>query len=235
MKSVLNAYKFPTANPFDSLAFDHNWQRDIDFVLASRLAALFQYLANSGKIKDDRLNILSGHRTTEEQIKAYKRSGGSLIKGIWTGGDGFAARPGESWHEFRMAIDAADAWLKAMEKEAATLDQTTLIKFGLFKPLTKGNHKTPYEDWHMQPIETQFVTDKKIMLPNMNNELMKGSDGFEVIEIQWRFNKLGYKLKPDGNLGIITQGAINDFKGTHNMPKDGKVNKIVWNALYNLT
>lgn len=235
MKSVLNAYKFPTANPFESLAFNHNWQRHIDFVFASRLAALFTFLVQSGKIKDDRLNIVSGFRTTAEQIKSYKDSGGSLVKGIWTGGDGYAAKPGASWHEFRVAIDAGDLWLKTIDKEAATLNQTTLIKFGVFKPLTAGNHKTPHEDWHIQPIETQFVIDKRTMLPNMNNELIKGAEGFEVMELQWRFNKLGYKLKPDGNLGIISQGAINDFKGTHNMPKDGKVNKMVWDALYNLT
>lgn len=235
MKSVLNDYKYPMANPFEWLEFNNKWQRNIDFVFAARLAALVKNLYEDGKINDKKLTISSGYRSNEEQIRCYKQTGGKQINGMWVGGNGYAAKPGSSWHEFHQAIDTNDAWLKALEKDLSTGAQVVLTKFGVFKPLTKGNGRNVLEDWHIQPIETQCITTKRLVIPEMYNILFKGKDGFEVLELQWRLNKLGYKLKADGEFGVITRGAVEDFQEKHDLLVDGKVGKNTWTILYELS
>lgn len=149
--------EFPMADPAKYLLFDNSWQKDIDPVFAGRLAAL----ARDMGVK---IHINSGKRATEEQTRLYKQDGGYQDKnGNWVGGTGYVAVPGRSWHEFGEAIDTRDPWLKKLEKDAATNQQILLQKYGLFKPLTKGNRCTVLEDWHIQPIETMGVPVAKRM------------------------------------------------------------------------
>ncbi|OGO78625.1 MAG: hypothetical protein A2Y23_10110 [Clostridiales bacterium GWB2_37_7] len=225
MKSKLNSGKFPIANPFKWLVFSKGWQRHIDFIFACRLAALAEYMKR-------KINISSGYRSTEEQIRSYKKTGGKLVNGIWTGGNGYAAKPGSSWHEYRLAIDASDAWLKALEKEFATASQVTLMRFGLFKPLTKGNGTSVREDWHIQPIETVGIKDKKSLEPKLINKLQRGDMGFEVIELQWRLNSYGYNLTANGNFEIITDEIVRDFQRSKGLVDDGIVGQSTWGKLY---
>lgn len=138
-------------DPKKWLVFTKDWQTDIDPIFAGRLAALAKYTGV-------KIHISSGYRSTKEQIASFKRNGGKQdANGNWVGGNGFAAKPGRSWHEFGEAIDTCDAWLKKLEKDASTSQQILLRKFGLFKPLTKGNKTSVEEDWHIQPIETNGV------------------------------------------------------------------------------
>lgn len=225
MKSKLNPDKFPIASPFDWLIFSKSWQRQIDFVFACRLAALAEF-------KQKKINISSGYRNTEEQISAYKKSGGKLINGIWQGGSGYAAKPGSSWHEYGLAIDTSDSWLKAMEKELATENQAILMRFGLYKPLTRGNSTSVREDWHIQPIETRGAKDKKSLEADLYNKLQNGMTGFEVIELQWRLNILGYKLAVDGNFDIKIEEAVKYFQRTSGLAVDGIVGAKTWERLY---
>lgn len=117
--------------------------------------------------KGKKANILSGNRSTERQIYFYKKSGGKLVNGKWVGGNGTAAKPGNSWHERGLAIDTDTPWLKELDKDAKTELQKSLIACGLFKPLTKGNGKSVLEDWHIQPIETKgmYAIDGKELEP----------------------------------------------------------------------
>lgn len=146
----LSAQKYPMANPKKWLVFANPNQADIDPVFAGRLAAY-------GRDRGKQVHITGngGARDPKDQVRAYVQSGGYQKQdGTWTGGNGLAAVPGISFHEIKLAIDVADEDIKATDKEASTAKQTTLLKYGIFKPLTKGNGVSKPEDWHIQPIET---------------------------------------------------------------------------------
>lgn len=136
--SRLNPTKYPWADPSAWLAIPETANVDLlDPVFLGRLAALAK--AMKKKIS---LTSAGGARDTETQQRLYN----TLPKGI-------AALPGTSWHEYGLAIDTADSWLKAL-CNGATKTQGALLKYGLFKPLASGNRASVIEDWHIQPIET---------------------------------------------------------------------------------
>lgn len=134
--SRLNATKYPWSNPDAWITAP-----GVDPVFLGRLAAYARY-------KGRRINLTSagGKRDSATQLRLYKLSNGN----------GTAARPGTSWHEYGLAIDTADAWLKAL-CNGATATQSELLKFGLFKPMARGNNLGVVEDWHIQPIETKGI------------------------------------------------------------------------------
>lgn len=167
---------YPMEDPKKWLIFSNSWQTDIDPTFAGRLAALAKHL---GK----KITVSSGYRSTAEQIKSFLRNGGKQDKdGNWIGGNGYAARPGRSWHEFGVAIDTSNLWLKALEKEESTKNQRTLTRFGLFKPMTRGNGCSVLEDWHIQPIETFGVpvTLRHIFYDAYQEDKLK-SKGIDII------------------------------------------------------
>ncbi len=135
---------YPVANPDEWLVFNKSWQKGIDPVLAGRLAAF----ARDHKKK---IYINSGFRTFEEQSKLYNDN-----HGIGT------SQPGSSWHEYGEAIDSSSAWVKQIDNVNLSY-QTELPKWGLCKPLTKGNNYSPEEDWHIQAIETAAINDVETM------------------------------------------------------------------------
>ncbi|QIB68274.1 hypothetical protein Ami103574_02625 [Aminipila butyrica] len=119
----------------------------IDPVLAGRLA----YVAQTTGIK---IKITEGYRSTARQTELYnqyleyKRTGKGSIKS--------AAKPGTSWHEYRLAVDTSTqpirGWTDAM-----------LHKYGLCKPIAS-------EGWHIQPIETKGQTDRVKFQPEEQEE-----------------------------------------------------------------
>lgn len=127
--SKLSKNKYPTANPNGILVGD--WE-NLDPVFAGRLARLCK------------MTLTESYRSTARQTDLYnqyldyKRTGKGNIKS--------AARPGESWHEFRLAIDTSSQPIRSMTN-------AQLAQYGLCKPIKK-------EGWHVQPIETLHLGAK---------------------------------------------------------------------------
>lgn len=139
--SRLNPTKYPWANPAVWIEAPESANiKLMDPVFLGRLAAFAK-----SKRKVITLTGAGGARDTVTQMRLYT-----------TLPAGQAAKPGTSWHEFGLACDIADVWLKAI-CNGATPTQTELLRFGLFKPLAKGNSAGVVEDWHIQPIETQGI------------------------------------------------------------------------------
>lgn len=139
--SRLNPTKYPWANPAAWIEAPDSANIELlDPVFLGRLAALAK-----SKRKVITLTSAGGARDAATQMRLYK-----------TLPAGQAAKPGTSWHEYGLAIDTVDGWLKGI-CNGATATQAELLKFGLFKPLAKGNGAGVVEDWHIQPIETQGI------------------------------------------------------------------------------
>lgn len=189
LKSKLDAKKYPQADPDKWLVFKYQNQKCIDPVFAGRLAALAQFL---GK----KINIVRGFANYDEQVQAYKSYGGYQDEnGNWVSKSKFAAVPGTSLHEFRVAIDGSDKNIKELDKNEATYKQITLNKFGLFKPLTPGNGSSVYEDWHIQPIETAGCLPK--------NRYKFAPEVVDVMDIK-EFQMIT-GLQPDSKAGTLTK------------------------------
>lgn len=128
--SKLSAAAYPTLNPYGRLTGSD--YKEIDPVFAERLSACCI------------MDLTEGKRTHETQREyraeadAYKRTGKLGPHGIKT-----AAKEGESFHEFGLAIDTSTSPIRQMTN-------AQLAKYGLFKPIAK-------EPWHIQPIETKGV------------------------------------------------------------------------------
>jgi hypothetical protein len=212
MASKLDIFNYPIADPEKWLVFIYPHQKKIDPIFAGRLAALGQHF-------NKKITIVSGRRTTEEQTALFIKYGGKQdSKGNWVGGNGYAARPGISWHEFGQAIDTSDIWLKNLEKDKATNSQKILTKFGVFKPLTEGNKKSVLEDWHIQPIETDGidVVNRRTFLTFEEEEymfvdLIKNDNKHWAADLIQQAAKLGivkgikmpngqYVFNPEGNI-----------------------------------
>lgn len=201
---------YPVADPDKFLRFAHGWQTEIDPVFAGRLAAL-------ARDKNTYITVLSGYRSQEEQINSYKDSGGHQDEnGNWIGGNGYAAKPGTSWHQYGQAIDTSDPWLKALEKDYKTTEQKTLLKYGLFKPLTVGNGKSVLEDWHIQPVETIGITDIKVKQAFYNAyKTMSPEMAVQYLTVHGRITNPTLwleRIKGDVNLGWLFIKWVQDFK-----------------------
>ncbi len=187
--------KYLMAEPDKHLKFAHNNHRYIDPVFAGRLAA---FAKDHGKV----LTNIFGFRSNAEQVALYINSGGRKNKnGDWIGGSGRAAVPGTSWHEFRLAADVSDSWAKNIDKDASTKDQKTLLKYGLYKPMTKGNKTSVYESWHIQPIELAGVVkvDRNKWAP-------------EVKIMDVKDFQLAFGLMVDGKIGPQTKAKAKEVK-----------------------
>jgi hypothetical protein len=65
----------------------------------------------------------------------------------------------------------------------------------------------------------------------------KGSGGFGqkwyVKKLERRLRRLGYNVKVDGNFGIVTRAAVENFQKNKGLKVDGVVGKQTWIALAN--
>jgi len=147
--------KYPVADPANRLIGDY---QNLDPVFAGRLAKVCPMV------------LTESYRSTERQTELYnqyleyKRTGKGSIKS--------AAKPGTSWHEFRLAVDTSTQPIRGMTN-------AQLKPYGLCKPIKS-------EGWHIQPIETLGETDRKKWEPTEDdmtkqevieiiNEVLKGS------------------------------------------------------------
>lgn len=221
--------KYPIGDPAKWVDFLNSWQWEIDPIFLGRLASL-------GQAMGKRIRASSGYRSIDEQIRSFKSAGGYQdAHGNWVGGNGKAAVPGLSWHEFGCAIDTSDAWLKALDKLAATAQQSTLIKFGLFKPLTPGNGTGVFEDWHIQPIETMAVpvqSRKTFYIYTIKPVLHVGDQGDEVQLVQLFLNAKGFNCgNPDRSFGPKTSIEVIEFQKANGLQPDGTVGNMTWRKL----
>lgn len=106
------------------------------------------------------------------------------------------------------------------------------IQFGLFKPLTAGNKTSVREDWHIQPIETIGVKDKKLLEPELYNKLQRGVTGIELLELHWILASWGYQVSDEEIFGSATEEAVKSFQKTRNLTVDGIVDIKTWETLY---
>lgn len=189
LNSKLDVKKYPQADPAKWLVFKYSNQMCIDPVFAGRLAALAQFLGV-------KINIIRGYANYDEQVRAYESYGGYQDKnGNWISKSKYAAVPGTSLHEFRVAADVTDKRVKELDKNESTFKQTTLNRFGLFKPLTPGNNSSVYEDWHIQPIETAGCAPA--------NRYKFAPEVVEVMDVK-EFQMIT-GLQPDGKAGTLTK------------------------------
>lgn len=226
MKLSLN---YPIADPVKWVAFLNSWQWEVDPIFMGRIAAL-------GQAMGKKIRISSGYRSYDEQVRSYKSTGGHQDEhGNWVGGNGKAAVPGRSWHEFGCAIDTSDSWLKKLDKLAATANQKTLLKFGLYKPLTKGNGTTVYEDWHIQPIECNGVPvaeRKTFFVYRGKSTLHIGDQNPWVLLAQMYLNAKDFSCgNPDGDFGPKTNAAVAAFQKANGLQPDGVVGNMTWRKL----
>jgi hypothetical protein len=136
---------YPNANPKEWLVFSHPEQVGISLELARRLAAYAQS-------KNRKLTISSGYRDVVYQKKLYDQN----CKEHPPSGNGYVARPGNSWHNGRCAVDVGGTYWKALHEKGdmlKTAKQQELAKFGLYLPLNRKDASTVFEWWHIQPIE----------------------------------------------------------------------------------
>ena len=116
--------------------------KEIDPIFAGRLA----YLA---KINGTTFKLTEGYRTPERQRELYAQYQNYLKTG--KGSIKLAEKPTMSWHEWRLAVDTSSQPIRAMTNEQ-------LKPYGLCKPIKS-------EGWHIQPIETMGISDRKKYAP----------------------------------------------------------------------
>lgn len=239
MISRFDAKKYPTADPVKYLKALSGVDINIDPVFKGRLAAF----ARDHKAI---LEINSGYRSIERQKELFFAQGGKYDPKLgyyWPStipaSKRTVAKPGSSFHNFRLAVDTSSAWAKQIDKDAATSMQKELLKYGLFKPMTKGNGCSVIEDWHIQPIETLNVPlEQRMGIMPIDERLKpaavirKGAKGDVVMVLQYKLQTLGYKLSMDGDFGAITEGAVKDYQRNRGLASDGVVGTITWNKLY---
>jgi len=171
------------------IIFVYDYQQGVDPIFLMRTAAFVRDVGKGKKL------TVYGARTYDQQANCYITSGGKFVNGEWVGGDGTASKPGTSLHEYRLALDGLEDWFKVINQHSATSQQNILLKYGIFKPLTKGNKKTVCENWHFQPVETIGI--EKSQLYKLAPEVV---DVMEVKEFQMITG-----LQPDDKKGPITK------------------------------
>ena len=135
---------------------------NIDPVFLRRLAAIARDF-------NKKIILSDGFRTFKQQEAIFLKHGGTKDKITgkytkpkkWKGSE--VAVPGNGYHEFGLAIDTSSDWLQAINFEEKSNMQTTLKKYGIHKPITKGNFpgKKKWEDWHIEPYETVDMRNRK--------------------------------------------------------------------------
>lgn len=153
LKSKLGT-NYPQADPAKYLI--GGWWKELDPIFAGRLA-------NASMMTRCKIDSKSAYRSTTEQQRLYKL--------FLRGGLKSAAKPGTSWHEFRLAVDTSTQPIRAMS-------DSQLRGFGLCKPI-------PSEGWHIQPIETLGKSNKPAFQPVNLSSLIKAKFGLADATISY--------------------------------------------------
>ncbi len=116
-----------------------------------------------GTLTGKKLSVTSAHRDREQQEKLYAKYGPG----------GKAAKPGNSLHEFGLALDADPKGLDEMEKLGL------MRKYGFTRPVGA-------EDWHVEPIGIQLDLNRFKRDPAAANEAIsagigRGGGGFGIM------------------------------------------------------
>lgn len=156
----------------------------------------------------------SAYRSYEEQQYFWN---------LYQSGQGnLAAYPGTSNHGWGKAIDLASWSMKVI-----------LDRFGS----KVGWKKTEAfnEWWHYNYVGGFSRPNPG---PSARYPIAKkGSGGFGqkwfVKKLERRLRKLGYKVKVDGEFGLVTSGAVQNFQKNKGLKIDGVVGKKTWMALEN--
>lgn len=125
---------------------------------------LLSLLETLAKDKGKTISLTSGGRTKAQQEDLKRRK------------PGLAAQAGYSKHEYGLAVDVADVWLKNMS-------ESELAKYGLHKPALKSKG----EDWHIEPIQTKGVRNPAD-IKKLSITLATGG-GTSVTEVPIDFSK----------------------------------------------
>lgn len=189
LKSKLST-KYERAEPSKHLS--GSWHLYIDPVFAGRLA----YLAKSKGVK---IISNSAYRSTADQTELYRKFLKGLVKS--------AAKPGTSWHEFRLAVDTSTQPFRNMSN-------AELKQYGLSKPISS-------EGWHFQPIETAGETDRRKWAPEEVEDDMTEAEVKKIIEEAKTVYKTANDIPEWGKPTIsrlIKKGAIKpDASGAINI------------------
>lgn len=129
LQTKLNKVAYKTADP--SAWLGPGWEL-LDPVFAGRLA--YYCMVKALKAIFNR-----GYATPEEQAKLYAE--------FLAGKRVSAAKPGTSWHEFRLAVDITFCSDGKTRHPIRNATNAELAPYGLCKPIAS-------EGWHIQPIET---------------------------------------------------------------------------------
>lgn len=198
----------------------------INLVFLHRLAAYVRDIVKA------RVNV-SGFRTYAEQQAAYAD---------YLAGGNLAAKPGQSWHEYGLAVDVqristvngAGVYPGTLNKDYdlfAAGKPETLMQYGLC-------HTVRNEPWHIQPIETKGYTGAKAdfadpddILNGGDIMLTPGDKGTAVLYWQQSLVKAGFKLMsaagleaaPNSNFGPATTEATKKFQSSVGLNATGMV------------
>lgn len=156
----------------------------------------------------------SAYRSYDEQVYFWN---------LYQSGQGnLAAYPGTSNHGLGKAIDLASWSMKVI-----------LDRFGSrvgWKKIEAFN-----EWWHYN-----YVGGFDRPNPGINARYpvaKRGSGGFGqkwyVKKLERKLKKIGYKVKVDGNFGLVTERAVKSFQKNKGLKPDGIVGKKTWAALEN--
>jgi hypothetical protein len=188
--------KLKTTYPTADLSWLIGEPESLDPVFAGRLA----YLAKSKKVK---LLLTEGYRSTTRQKELYAmylkylKTGEGTIKS--------AAKPGTSWHEYRLAIDTSTQPIRGM-------NNAELKPYGLCKPIA-------YEGWHIQPLETFGQKNRVAFAPEEEDDMTESEVRKLIAESQTVYKKVGdlpewakptiEKLINNGHINPSQDGSIN--------------------------
>jgi peptidoglycan hydrolase-like protein with peptidoglycan-binding domain len=129
------------------------------------------------------LYFSSGYRDVERQKVLYVEN----CRQHPPNGNGYVARPGNSWHNGRCAVDIDDRgfWKAHMESGdmKKTVKKQSLAEYGLSLPLNLVDSARVHEWWHVQPIETiGYIGDRMRFLDPDDKLYNPKEDGFVTVK-----------------------------------------------------
>lgn len=70
---------------------------------------------------------------------------------------------------------------------------------------------------------SQEAAELRAIVESATPRISKGDSGGQVLHAQNRLNTLGYKVKPDGEFGPVTDHAVKSFQGDYKLQEDGVI------------